>query len=322
MYTMMLERSGTVKKIFHPFSDKHRYTPSRGKAMSIGLGIKCKDGVVLAADTEMTIPYWFKYSESKIRILRNVVTPVFFAFASDDVPFCLMFIDRLAHSLQIDLINQSVQEIVKREAKASYSEYRPLFPDDNRFPQLLIVKQGANDVSLWNLSGGLSFHPVRQSACIGGGSAFALNLLQRLCRGKIMVKEALYIAAYVLSEVKNSGYSCGKDSQVLAIRPLNTRDNFNPLGFDVMQQKSVEDLTNAYTAALDALFPLLTTSEGGGRNEFLKKAENLKMLLQKNADARRTQVGVHEQRAIDEYLKDEPPEAYEREPYEDEEAGS
>src|SRR5690349_21764060 len=101
MPVSMRERSGTVKLNLKDFKGRPSYTPARRVAMSIGLAIRCVDGVVLAADTEMTVPYLFKYSESKIRILRNVPTPVFFAFAADDVPFCLMAIDLLTQRLQL-----------------------------------------------------------------------------------------------------------------------------------------------------------------------------------------------------------------------------
>jgi hypothetical protein len=53
-----------------PYRDQKPYIPPQRKgvkAMTIAAGFRCKDGVVLCADTEVTIPGWLKFRGSKIR---------------------------------------------------------------------------------------------------------------------------------------------------------------------------------------------------------------------------------------------------------------
>jgi hypothetical protein len=44
------------------------YSPTlkRAKAMTIGVGFECMDGIILGADRQMTSPGWHKYSEKKL----------------------------------------------------------------------------------------------------------------------------------------------------------------------------------------------------------------------------------------------------------------
>ena len=64
--------------------------------MTLVLGARCKDGVVLAADTEMTAIYSHKYLGSKIRMRAvNTACPFYFAYAGEPV-FAEMCMQSLA----------------------------------------------------------------------------------------------------------------------------------------------------------------------------------------------------------------------------------
>jgi 20S proteasome alpha/beta subunit len=273
--------------------------------MTIGIGIRCKDGVVLASDTEMTLPYWFKYSESKIRFVRDISNPVFFSFATNDASFCSMYLERLIAQLRLDNAkSEAMQHSINTAAKAFHTEYRKFYPnmsDGELFPQVLIVKQGDTAASLWSLSGGLNMHQASLTACIGGGASFAKPLLNRLYKQAMSIKEAAYIACYVLSETKRNGYGCGQESQVVLIRPKNTRD-----------PESVMELDSMYADTLDALFPLLTSSWPDPK--FDERLGVLTTLLRNNLEKRMSaHVGIYEQQMIDEYLADRPEENYDDE---------
>lgn len=64
----------TVKHL--PLPNKH-VTPyirpelPKAKPMTIALGIQTPDGIVLCSDSQLTIPQYMKYSDSKIRIIEN-----------------------------------------------------------------------------------------------------------------------------------------------------------------------------------------------------------------------------------------------------------
>ncbi len=63
MATVLLEN-----RTHRPYNPPSQKTPQikRAISMTIGIGIKCTDGVVLSSDTQITFPGSHKYYESKI----------------------------------------------------------------------------------------------------------------------------------------------------------------------------------------------------------------------------------------------------------------
>ncbi|MGH9744141.1 MAG: hypothetical protein ACRD51_17510, partial [Candidatus Acidiferrum sp.] len=79
---------------FHKFKPDNPPKPKGAQTVTLILGIQCKDGVVIGADTEVTADY-VKNQESKLRVrLKNTALPCVFAFA-DNVHFSKASINRL-----------------------------------------------------------------------------------------------------------------------------------------------------------------------------------------------------------------------------------
>ena len=84
MSNIMLERSGMVKrffepkqtffkplrthylrqpKFFWPYNHPYKEHENRGIAMTAVIGIRCRDGIVIAADRQITVPNSHKYEK-------------------------------------------------------------------------------------------------------------------------------------------------------------------------------------------------------------------------------------------------------------------
>src|SRR6266568_3076754 len=81
-------------KRFYPPKPEFR----RATAVTIAAGFRCSDGVVLCADTEMSMPGWIKYPGSKVRFYKDLPFQVAFTFAGD-AEFFEMVIEKLTNCI-------------------------------------------------------------------------------------------------------------------------------------------------------------------------------------------------------------------------------
>lgn len=178
--------------------------------MTIAAGFRCSDGVLLCADSQLTIPQYLKMGEAKIISMAGIPHSPCFVYAGD-VYFSKDSIHRLATVIgRSD--TQVLTEAVRRKCRAIYREQAG--GDRNTLELLLTLRRPpVAAVQLWHICG-TAFHPVQDAICIGAGMDMMHALTTKLYRSSMTLREASYMAAYALSETKEYVDSVGKNSLI------------------------------------------------------------------------------------------------------------
>jgi 20S proteasome alpha/beta subunit len=206
--------------------------------MTIAAGFYVSDGVLLCADTQLTIPGYLKYPESKIRVWTGQGEVAFFAFAGD-ADFSTMAINHFTSILQKTTKDGGRREAIESECRILYETYASLPPQDSFVLQMLLALQTKHSVQLSKISGP-SFTKVTEFECIGSGAYLARAIASELYSPRMSLKEATPMAAYILGMAKRHVDGCGGNSQILLI--------FNRTSsYEIITNLEVEVMEKAYT---------------------------------------------------------------------------
>ncbi len=215
--------------------------------MTIGIGIKCRDGVVLGADTELTVPDYFKYPESKITVVAGLGERVFFAQAGD-VHFSHMAIRRLSRRIKeakpTTLL--TTEDLIQEECRKIHSE----FSGFGYSLSLLMVLRLSTNAHLRRIDGPVLSAISSGLGYIGTGEIVSRGITEACFDPKMTVKEAAFVAAYVIREAKKHGYAVGGQSQVLVIPDQGQ--------WDYLQQSEIDLLEESFDESQRILGRLLT----------------------------------------------------------------
>jgi|SRR5712664_845164 len=218
--------------------------------MTIGIGLKCRDGIVLGADTEVTWPGYFKYPESKITVVAGLGERVFFAQAGD-LQFSHMAIRRL--SRRIKEANPrtllATEDVVQEECRKIYAEFSPYEPQRYFLSLLMVIRLSAH-AHLRRIDGPVLSAISSGFGYIGMGEMVSRGITESSFHSQMTVKEAAFVAAYVIREAKKHGYAVGGQSQILAIPDQGE--------WDYLQQSEIEHLERSLDEAQEFLGRLLT----------------------------------------------------------------
>ncbi len=211
--------------------------------MTCILGLRCRDGVVLGADTEITAYPFSKSQESKIRMrVRHTQNPYFFAYASDDILFTKGAMSRLGRAIgQAEKQKRDVIDAVKQECRT-------------------IVKQDKKKdlILVWSMKTGGKYHLFHiqntnvvevSNAVDGTGYHSANNLMQHFYHQDLSIKEGSLLAVYLLKAAKDSSFGVGGFSQVFLLD-----DN---RGWEPMDHVQVGEIEKAYEHLHRSLQPLI-----------------------------------------------------------------
>ena len=331
----MRERSRIVKHYFRPPTDlppwvskknpvRSRrlkpYTPldMKVEAMTIAAGFKCQDGVVLCADTEMSVPYLLKYPASKMTIVPFLKSKAFFTYAGDEL-FSKMCIARLAARLRRLEGDDGLPVFtsLQQEALAIHQEYAGVLETPL---QVLIALQGYEKVDLYQINEH-SVAWVSSYTCIGSGMMVARASAEPLYKVSMSVKEVSFVAAYALGQAKKYGFGCGSQSQIVLIYPRKGDPRFfTDEHYDFMLQAEVERLEKGYEAITSALRALLLKRGSVFPKKDVAFEKSIKALVRtlRNEGRRRgTLVGLYEQQNIERDIASQE-ELYEEQQSEDE----
>jgi len=187
--------------------------------VTMAAGFRCADGVVLCADTEMTIPRWLKYRDSKIRMYgrgKLKCQPVF-AFAGD-AHFCGMFMDKLARRISgAETKGEPLLPAIADEALLIHQKFaRESYENNSRLIlSLLGGAEGKRRRYLCEIFGGVVSLVPR--SCQGSGVSVTQSMVTELFSPDMPTRQAAFFVAYMLAEAKAYGYGVGKDSQILLL---------------------------------------------------------------------------------------------------------
>lgn len=193
----------------------------RAVAMTIAVGLVFKDGILLAADTEITDGD-LKYTQSKIVSHTQPGVSVAFAFAGD-VAEARMAIDEIIASLGESGVttHRGVLGVVKAELSDIYARIilpRTMATQENpRSFYLLIAVWAEGTCRLWS-STGAAVNAVGGYECFGIGATLARYLIKPLHRPECSEHDAKMIAVRALVDTKDNVPGCGGASEFLIAR--------------------------------------------------------------------------------------------------------
>jgi len=183
------------------------------RSMTTAAGFVCSEGVVLCAETQMT-QGWSKFSQSKFRTFYSLAAQPAFVFASNNVQFTEMAIQRLVGCISsAPLGTRSMIRLLEGEVRAINKE----FPKESAQHEVLLVlriKGPRTPASLFHISGRV-LSPVLQYFCLGDAQVVAQGLTAELYHRHADMERTAFVAAFVLAESKKYGGSSGGVTQIL-----------------------------------------------------------------------------------------------------------
>lgn len=198
-----------------------RRLPAR-KRMTIAIGILATDGVVVAADTQESVPGYWKRDQGKISgrvVMSNGYHAAYLSTGSGDA----RFIDAMSGTLSNGILGPppGIEEIEARIERKLYAFHKKhIFPLKSEIPDfdLLIAAQCSGSARLWvtRLS---SVTESQNFDAVGIGAHYAVSFLGRLWKyGALDVEAAARLAAYVVYRTKQYIEGCGNYTDVSYLR--------------------------------------------------------------------------------------------------------
>ena len=227
-----------------------------GKAMTIVAGFRCDDGVVLAADTEITFDNGTgKTYESKIFKINELVKCNLAYTGITD--FAKEFVDHLRENITRKTrdrkwwttttevfpsppiaLSQEVLSLIKTAYHDFWVEHYTKVPKDEKtWAHILVTLQHGDRVNLYR-GKGRHFIKIAGYAVLGIGQDQAEAAFKRLYDSEVKVNEARYIMLYTLREIKGFVQGCGGDSEIAEIEDAAIPD-FH-LGQEAQTTKEIE----------------------------------------------------------------------------------
>lgn len=230
----MLKPNVTTQTNIYPFSQNGMRT--KENPMTIIIGFKCVDGVVIASDSQSEFARGVdvkRLNANKIYVLDQNR----YAVAGSGT---VAHIRVLAESFQGFLIQQRLKqrsELTKDEAEAvveralwalvrhyNVDRSNALCLPERVYYQPIAVFAGSHRVintieyyvDIVHGADG-TIEPIGDYGAAGSGAAYAELLLKSLYDEKISVDEAIKVAVYIIGEVKAIDPHCGGDTQVAVL---------------------------------------------------------------------------------------------------------
>jgi len=190
--------------------------------MTIGLGMKLRDGIILAADRQMTAQGSHKYEEDKIFWIEGVHWNVFLTYcdspsiakeAKEKIEAALSPLDNNFSSE--DYESPSLKAI-KEEVEITLKEISNRYYE-NPAVELLVVIETQLEESQIFLYRDRAFHAVDGFCVIGCGDSPLFQYLKKAYSPKDSLEYGKKLAAYVLAKTGELVDKCGKGSDMLVI---------------------------------------------------------------------------------------------------------
>jgi len=204
--------------------------PARRKpAVTIAIGFKCSDGVVLAADTQITWQDSHKYYERKLRphFDETRTWNATFTFAGDPAlwkSFNEKFRDAMALTQTVPVTASRIRDVIETVLQL----FDVLHRDPMNLNLLCAVSVPGDTYQLYKTQGH-TIHEVHGYEYVGCGDSSILRFLGPLLTAPppvslmdqhgYIVRQAVTIATYLVMKAKTYVDGCGGDTDVWAMRP-------------------------------------------------------------------------------------------------------
>jgi 20S proteasome alpha/beta subunit len=193
----------------------------RANSMTIAMGFRCRNGVILAADSEIS-GYLAKWQEAKVASTFWTPDAGLALVYSGDVDYAQMLCEKLRTATlnskpEYPVITDVIEKTVTKFFKGPVAAH----PTPNELTvSLLIALRLANepDVSLIKTSG-TAVTIGHSCEFIGAGAELARYVMSNFYDPAYTTEEGALLAAYVLHEVKENIRGCGGLSTIVAVEP-------------------------------------------------------------------------------------------------------
>jgi 20S proteasome alpha/beta subunit len=187
--------------------------------VTIAIGLLCTDGVVLAADREISVNKRYKTGSQKCRVIKRVNCQVGIvgAGSQDSIVLAWQELERkLTDRMTLDTVRETIDEVVDDV----YRRLAGVEAQHEHSLELLIGAKTSAGVRLLKVTDWLPAIEVETYDALGFGDELGLYLLEQLygTRDDLMVERGIVVACQVLKEVKKTVQGCGGPSDVIHLR--------------------------------------------------------------------------------------------------------
>jgi 20S proteasome alpha/beta subunit len=240
------------KRLYFP---KDRlYTPEKEgvKPMTIAAGFRCKDGVVLCADTEITVGATGKKYQSKLFRI-NTKAESFLAYTGD-VEFTNELVEKLRETTE-GKTGEEVLAAARDIYRDFWKEHYTQAPKSEKtWAHIILTAREGPKIVLW-LGHGQHCYRVEKYQPLGIGEEAGEILFRPFYKPEMSVREAIYMAVYALLRAKRSVQRVGGDTQIRYVS-----DDWQPYGpFLAEGVRKIEDNFQFFEEKLR--LPLLAFSD-------------------------------------------------------------
>jgi 20S proteasome alpha/beta subunit len=238
---------------------KQQYPPTinpsrRLKPMTIAVGMLCSDGIVLAADRQITLTDVHKYQEQKIFPIDGGDWLAVLTYAGDP---------GFVKEVQQRLVNGLNREEIKVDCRAIHDALEEILTSLGRQygdvgTELLVAAYADHEpAQLWKFDG-RSIHSAYGFSCLGVGDSSLISYLSKaLFHSDLTIREGIRIAVYLVSKANEFIDKCGGGPDIAT---LNHEGTIGALG----QTQVAEMCTAMESAEPEALAQIIRAGETAG----------------------------------------------------------
>jgi 20S proteasome alpha/beta subunit len=234
-----------------PYSAKERE-----RAMTIAAGFCCSDGVVLAADTLMTLPGGGKTYRPKLFKI-NEKESSYLAYSGTEA-----FAKGLVSKLQQGTVGRSgntflktVEGIYKHFWREHYTEVPKA---EKTWAHVLITFRRDNKIALYRTSLHHVYPVVDSYAVLGIGEDAGEALFKPLYRAGMETYEAAYMVIYAFQKVKKYTEGCGGETQIRSISNPNRGISLVRFAnFEMVPERPLQEIEGDFNLFDEVIQPAL-----------------------------------------------------------------
>jgi 20S proteasome alpha/beta subunit len=183
--------------------------------MTVAAGFVCKNGIVLCADTEITVGSG-KYQQSKVVHLDHASYAVY----AGDVPFVAEIAPRLREKIKATKATPNIGPEIGAEWKRCFSEYYTQLPDSEKtFAYLLLTLWHPQRIKLFSALG-RTFYEVETFEIFGTGADVMRAAITPHYDPNIEIDEAAILGIYGILRAKQYAQACGGETEVVRCKQI------------------------------------------------------------------------------------------------------
>lgn len=205
---------------FHP---KPPYPPSpqlapRKEAVTIVVGFRCSDGIVICADRQITSEGAFKYHEPKISVEEFDAFSAVFAYAG--LPGLAQEVHaKVTQTLRQAAAEENIIETVRETTDAILSNMGRLYNELN-LQMLIGVNSWAEGTDLLKFDG-KAVHVARNFEYLAWGESSLIRFLSdKLYSTEITTKSGVDLGIYLVKKAEDYIDGCGGPIDVVVLEPV------------------------------------------------------------------------------------------------------